>query len=181
MPAEHQWWCACLVSRIGRVRLPSPAPCQCSTTGRAPLSYSGGSRFETGRWLDGPVAHLVERRSCKAEVVGFDSDRVHARIAQLAGGPALRTRTVQVRILFRVRTVPGTHSGVAQWVRAPGCQAGGSRVRVPSLARVEGWPSGRRRRPAKADQPCLARVRIPPPPPTRRGRSGRGASLISRR
>lgn len=85
-----------------------------------------------------------------------------ARVAQLVGGAALRTRAVQVRILFRVRSTWCRSSVVEHRLVTP-TVAGSSPVDAAQHP-VGGWPRGLRRRPAKAFRLRPARVRIPPLP-----------------
>lgn len=54
-PARLRWRSTRLVSGRFRVRLPALALCPCGPGGGAPVSYSGGWRFDSAHGLHGPV------------------------------------------------------------------------------------------------------------------------------
>lgn len=68
-----RWRSNGLRSRRLGVRIPSPAPSRCSSTDRAPVSGTGGCRFESCHRGHADDARLVEHLHGKQDHTGFDS------------------------------------------------------------------------------------------------------------
>jgi hypothetical protein len=128
------------------------------------------------RTLAPRATHRCAALPCKQRLLGSIPRFVHhARVAQRERPPA------QNRCVAGSTPAPGTHADVAQPGQSSRLSSGRSRVRIPSLAHVEGWQRGLSRCPAKADRVTPASVRIRHPPPPRRSSVGQSAELITPR
>lgn len=155
--------------------LGSARTCGTCPTGRAPAFQAG---------VDGvrvPGAAPVRARLI-GRPVGFGPTyrgsnplpSAHAPVAQPAGGSALKRRTVCVRV------APGAPRPRGSVGRSARPSRGRPRIRVPSLA---SWRVRRRqgKRVANPSRATVASSTLAPSAASRRGRSGRGTSLITRR
>ena len=102
-------------------------------TVRAPLSYSGGCRFESDRWLSG------DAQVCSAVLqtapARFNTEVVHsARMAKLEKAPGPEPGFLGVRLPVRVR-----QRVVAQLGQSTRSGSEGSRVRIAPTRRKARW------------------------------------------